>query len=294
MIREFLTHLAIELNRSHLTVQAYESDLLGFNDFLLKSGAPFSDAGFFIPPEVSPADVREWMASLSEAGMAPSSIRRKVQSLRAYYKFLMKRGVAASNPAASVPLPKQPRKLPVIATHSDITGAIADAPTQAGALALELLYGCGLRRSELLGISDPDINPFSRELKILGKGGKHRIVPLPEQLLSKIQEWQRLRDRLYPDLPSPAPLMATMHGRMAPSTLYKLVNSALAASGAEKKSPHTLRHSFATQLLNGGADINSVKSLLGHSSLGATQIYTHLAFSELSRDWSKAHPRAKK
>lgn len=293
MLREFLKYLSLELNRSPLTVEAYESDLRGFNEFLVKSGAPVGDAGFFVPTAVTSADVREWMASLSEEGVSAVSIRRKVQSLRAYYKFLMKGGHAASNPASSLPLPRSGRRLPTIASHTDILESIDASEKVVESFALKMLYGCGLRRAELLQINDSDINPFTRELKVLGKGGKHRLIPLPPALMEEIGAWQKWRDAKYPDLPSPRPLMATSRGRMSASTLYNIVKGALAASTAEKKSPHTLRHSFATQLLNSGADINSVKSLLGHSSLGATQIYTHLAFSELSREWAKAHPRAR-
>lgn len=275
-------------------MEAYEADLRGFNEFIKESGIPTDDAGFFIASAVTTADIREWMASLSEAGTAPTSIRRKVQSLRAYFKYMMKRGEIKGNPAANVLLPKSGRKLPTIATHDDIKQSLEASQTTVDALAIEMLYGCGLRRSELLAINDDDINPFTRELKILGKGNKHRVLPLPEPLMEKIREWQKERDALYPDLPTPKPLMATKRGRMSTFKLYHIVKEALKGSNAEKKSPHTLRHSFATQLLNSGAEINSVKNLLGHSSLGATQIYTHVAFGELKRDWTKAHPRAKK
>lgn len=294
MIREFLSHLSLELNRSRLTVKAYEADLRGFNEFMVKSGVPTGDSGFFVPEAVTTADIREWMASLSAEGTASVSVRRKLQSLRAYFRFLMKAGVIRRNPAAAIPLPKAGRKLPSITSHNDISEAIASMESPMEALIIEMLYGCGLRRSELLAINDPDINHFSAELKILGKGNKHRIIPLPEPLQAKIQAWQKERDNLYPDLPQPRPLFVSRNRRITSEALYFMVKKALQGSNAEKKSPHTLRHSFATQLLNSGADINSVKDLLGHSSLGATQIYTHLAFSELSREWKKAHPRAKK
>ena len=294
MLREFLKYLSLELNRSRLTVQAYEADLHGFNDFLKKSGIPTGDAGFFVASSVTTGDIREWMAHLAEQDISTSSIRRKIQSLRAYFKFLVRRGVITANPAAAVTLPKRHRRLPAIATHSDVEKSIDNASNLQEILILEMLYGCGLRRSELLGINDTDINPYSRELKILGKGNKHRVIPLPTVLLERIKEWQAERDELYPNLPTPRPLIATKRGRMSESTLYLIVRKALQQSNAEQKSPHTLRHSFATQLLNSGADLNNVKGLLGHSSLGATQIYTHLAFSELSREWNKAHPRAEK
>lgn len=292
MLREFLSYLSLELNRSPLTVKAYETDLRGFNDFLKKSGVPTDDAGFFVVSTVTTADVREWMASLSEQGVSATSLRRKVQSLRAFFRFLMKSGSLQSNPAAAVPLPKTGRKLPVIATHEDVTASVEAASDPREALVLELLYGCGLRSAELLALTDPDVNFYSKELKVMGKGAKHRIIPLPDSLLAKIKDWQQQRDALYPSLESPRPLIATKRGRMSAGTLYLMVRRALRDSRAGQKSPHTLRHSFATQLLNSGADINSVKELLGHSSLGATQIYTHLAFSELRKEWDKAHPRS--
>ena len=293
MIREFLRHLSLELYRSRLTVRAYEADLRGFNDFLIKSGVPTGDTGFFVPSAISAPDVREWLASLSEAGLSAVSLRRKIQSVRAYFKFLMRRGVVSSNPAEAVALPKKGRPLPRVVSHEEVEKSLGEAGSLLESVVLGMLYGCGLRRSELLAVDDCDINPYTRELKILGKGNKHRVIPLPERLMTAITAWQLERDRLYPRLPEPRPLLATARGRMSVSTLYNMVRRALQATATEKKSPHTLRHSFATQLLNSGADINSVKELLGHSSLGATQIYTHVAFSELSREWSKAHPRAR-
>lgn len=292
MIQKFLRHISLELNRSRQTVRAYEADLRGFNEYILKSGVPAGDSGFFVASAVNTADIREYVASLSEGGASPVTIRRKIQALRAYFRFLVKSGATEANPASAVPLPKTARKLPVITTHDDVARCIEETRTLQEALILSMLYGCGLRRSELLAINDPDINPFSKELKILGKGNKHRVIPLPDSLLREIEEWQKRRDELYPDLPLPRPLFVTKFGRMSQTKLYEIVHSALGDTHAQQKSPHTLRHSFATQLLNSGADINSVKELLGHSSLGATQIYTHVAFSELNREWSKAHPRA--
>lgn len=294
MIREFLKYLSLELNRSRLTVQAYETDLRGFNEFMIKSGVPVRDTGFFVPSAITTADIREWMAALSEEGKTAASIRRKIQTLRAFFKFLIKRGELKGNPATAIALPKISRRLPSIATHDDIETTIESADSLQEILIFEMLYGCGLRRSELLAINDADINPFSKELKILGKGNKHRIIPLPDALLERIRQWKEERDAIYPDLEDPKPLFVTKRGRMSVSKLYSLVKKGLANSGADKKSPHTMRHSFATQLLNSGADINSVKGLLGHSSLGATEIYTHIAFAEINKDWKKAHPRAKK
>lgn len=294
MIREFLRHLSLELYRSPETVEAYSSDLHGFNEFIKSSGVATDDAGFFIPSRISTADIREWIVSLSEQGLQASSLRRKIQSLRAYYKFLIKRGVVDTNPAMAIPLPKKQRKLPDIATTEDVRSVLSEAENLRNRLIIEMLAGCGLRRSELLDITDNDINFHSVELRVTGKGSKTRILPLPTALIETIREWQQERDRLYPELPSPRPLIATMHGAMSKSCLYKIVNRGLQPTTASRKSPHTLRHTFATGLLNSGAEINSVKELLGHSSLGATQIYTHLAFADLKANYDKAHPRSKK
>lgn len=294
MIREFLRYLSLELNRSELTVEAYSTDLRGFNDFLINSGVPQDDAGFFIPSAVSSADVREWMVRLSEQGISNTSIRRKMQSLRAYFKFLVKRGIIKSSPAAAVPLPKTGKKLPEIASQSEIDQIISNIEDPLERIAMELLFGCGLRRSELLSLTDTDINPHSKEMRIIGKGNKERMIPLSDELLLQIRNWQSVRNEKYPHLPHPRKLMATRSGGMSATTLYHIIHKALAGSNASKKSPHTLRHSFATSLLNNGADINSVKELLGHSSLAATQIYTHLAYADLIRDWDKAHPRSAK
>lgn len=294
MLREFLRYLSLELYRSEHTVEAYSSDLRGFNEFLHNSGVPQDDAGFFIPSAVTTADIREWVAALSEQGVGASSLRRKIQSLRAYFKFLVKKGILQSSPAAAVPLPKKSRKLPEVASRTEVEAVIDAEDSPLYAIALELLFGCGLRRSELLRLTDDDINPYSREMRILGKGRKERVIPLSQSLLESISRWQCLRDETYPDLEAPRRLMVTRTGAMSESTLYKMVRRALRATSASRKSPHTLRHSFATTLLNAGADINSVKELLGHSSLAATEIYTHVAFADLKKDYGNAHPRAKK
>lgn len=293
-LREFLRYLRLELYRSDHTVEAYSSDLRGFNDFLHNSGVPQDDAGFFVPDAVTTADIREWVAALSESGIGNTSLRRKIQSLRAFFKFLVKRGILSSSPAAAIPLPKKSRHLPEVASSSEVEKVISGEQSALKSLALELLFGCGLRRSELLSITDESVNPYSRELRILGKGNKERVIPLTDGILGRIQEWQRLRDEEYPDLPSPRKLMVTRSGGMSASTLYRIVHEAMEPTTASRKSPHTLRHSFATTLLNSGADINSVKELLGHSSLAATEIYTHVAFADLKKDYGKAHPRAKK
>lgn len=161
-------------------------------------------------------------------------------------------------------------------------------------LVVDILYTLGIRRAELIAISDPDINFTSGEIKITGKRSKQRIIPVPQKLLDKIAGWQKLRDSLWQDLPDPRPLIAVKGKRITPQQVYNIVKKELSCSSAKKRSPHALRHSFATAMLNGGADINSVKEFLGHASLSTTQIYTHISFNEMKKAYSSAHPRAVK
>ena len=294
MFREFLRYLSLELYRSRHTVEAYHADLREFNQYMSQTGVIMDDAGCFIPSRVLPVHVRGWIAEMAEAGMSPRSIRRKMQSLRSYFKFECKRNEGLKNPLAEISLPKQSKRLPEFAREGELNEILSSIEKTRDRLIVMMLYGCGLRRSELLSITDADIQEGRREMRITGKGNKTRVIPLTDDLLSAIRDQQKERDEKFPELPTPKPLIATAHGSMSESALYKTVNRLLSPSSASKKSPHTLRHTFATSLLNSGADINSVKELLGHASLGATQIYTHVAFKDMQKDWKKAHPRGGK
>ena len=294
MFREFLNYLRLELYRSRHTVEAYSADLHGFKRYMSQTGVITDDAGCFMPGDVRPSHIRGWIAALSEEGMSARSIRRKVQSVRSYFRYLSKRNPELENPATELSLPKAGKKLPEFARHDELNELIAATEKSRDRLILMLLYGCGLRRSELLAINDSDISRSRKELRVTGKGNKTRVIPLPEPLLEEIEAYQRERDSEFEARETPRPLFMTSRGRLSQSGLYKIVRNLLGPTTASKKSPHTLRHTFATTLLNSGADINSVKELLGHSSLGATQIYTHVAFSEMKRDWAKAHPRGRK
>ncbi len=160
-------------------------------------------------------------------------------------------------------------------------------------LIIDVLYSLGIRRAELIGISDPDISPSAGEIKIFGKRSKQRVVPVPQALMQKIERWQKMRDSLWPDLETPTPLFAVKGKRISPRQVYDAVHRQLEPTGARKKSPHALRHSFATSMLNEGADLNSVKEFLGHSSLSTTQIYTHVSFAEMKKAYESSHPRAR-
>ncbi|MDE5871433.1 MAG: tyrosine-type recombinase/integrase [Muribaculaceae bacterium] len=294
MISEFLEYLELELNRSHLTATAYGRDLREFAAFLDKD-EEMEDAA-----NVSTAEVRAWLAEMARNGLSPRSLRRKTQAVRAFFRWIQKQGEIKNNPAADVQLAKIGRKLPEFVREQEME-EILDRPVQGGdpalnirnKLIINILYSCGIRRDELAKITDADVDFYQKEIRVHGKRNKTRIIPVADELLREIKEWQTVRDGLYA-FPSPAPLICSKRGRMSGRGIYEIVHKLLMSTGATHKSPHSLRHTFATSLLNNGAEINSVKELLGHASLQSTQIYTHLTFSDLKKAYDNAHPRSKK
>lgn len=293
---DFTDYLRLELNRSQLTAEAYSRDLKQFSGWLTGSRPEEFDA-----TSVTPADIRGWLTALSRAGDTARSLRRKTQSLRAYYRFLMKRGAVAMNPAADVRLAKISKPLPEFARPEEIETLLAEPVDPESEhevqshLILLMLYTTGIRQAELLGIRDRDISESAREVCITGKRDKQRIVPLPQPMLDEIKQWQALRDRIHPDLPEPKPLLVSPSGEpLTKPRLYDMVSERMQATSATHKGAHTLRHSFATAMLNNGADLDTVKEFLGHESLATTQIYTHLSYSQLRRDYTAAHPRSRR
>lgn len=302
-ISEFLSYLKHELNRADLTIQAYDTDLRQFSEWLTSL-----NPGRFKPESVTLADIRSWLASLARQGITPRSLRRKAQSLRAFFKFLLKRKAISSNPTSDLILPKIPRHLPDLVRPEEVEGVlrtderhIESEQDEANLeeelrehLIVEMLYSLGLRRAELIAISDPDISFSASEIRITGKRSKQRIVPVPEKMLRHIRRWQELRDSLWEHLETPVPLFVVKGKRITAAQIYNVVKRSLAGSTARRKSPHALRHSFATAMLNEGADINSVKEFLGHASLATTQIYTHISFAEMRNAYDNAHPRSRR
>lgn len=294
MLTEFLKYLELELNRSALTADAYRRDLRELAEYLgLDPELP--DARY-----ITTSDIRSWLADLARGGLAPRSLRRKTQSVRAFYRFLQKRGIVMANPARDIRLARIGKKLPEFVREHEMEELLDSRPKggdQAlnvrNRLAITIFYSCGIRRDELSKITDADIDMSGRELRVHGKRNKTRIVPLPDELIDQIREWQKIRDSLW-DLPSPAPLICSKNGKLTGRAIYNLIHKQLLDTGATHKGPHTLRHTFATSMLNGGAEINSVRELLGHSSLQSTQIYTHLTFSDIRKAYDAAHPRSKK
>lgn len=294
MTEEFLKYLELELNRSPLTVDAYRRDLREMAAHL-GIGEDLSEAA-----SVSTADLRAWIAEMSRAGLSPRSLRRKTQAARAFFRWMQKKRLINVNPAAEVRLAKIGRKLPEFVREQEMEELLAaQEETETGILdtrnhlILNILYCCGIRRDELVKITDADIDAHSKELRVHGKRNKTRVIPIADELLADIHAWQRIRDCHFA-LPSPAPLICSSRGALTGKAVYRIVRGMLETTGATHKGPHTLRHTFATSMLNGGAEINSVKEMLGHASLQSTQIYTHLTFNDIRKAYDASHPRAKK
>lgn len=293
MIDEFLKYLRLERNRSLLTVEAYGRDLHRFEKWLSEESAETDIS------EATQAEVRAWLASEAESGNGTRSLRRKAQSLRSFFRWGTETGRCQANPMGYVSLARAPKPLPAFVSEEDI-GKIKETPQAEdpcldfrNQLIIELLYTCGLRQAELIGLSDKDIDFSREELKVHGKGGKQRVVPLLPAVCGQIREWIAMRDgTVNGDSRSEVLFPGRDGSRMSRSRLYQIVENALLHSKSSRRSPHTLRHSFATSMLSGGADIMTVKEMLGHSSLSSTQIYTHLDFRQLRKDYAKAHPRS--
>mgnify|MGYP000003636719 CR=1 FL=1 len=293
-IEGFLKYLRYELNYSVHTVLSYKNDLDQFSGFL---GGDENES--FKLANASQSDVRRWMMARSNAGDAPRTIRRKVQAVRALYKYMERIGEIDDNPADEVELAKVPQRLPSYmrteAMDTLIDEAVDESDFEAvrNKLMVMMLYETGIRRAELIDLLDVNVDARKMEMKVHGKRDKDRVVPFGDELLRWITIYRKLRDDVaigcetFFICKSGKPLYASL--------VYKVVHEALKqVGGSNKFSPHVLRHSFASAMLNHGAELNNVKELLGHESLAATQVYTHITFSELKENYQSAHPRALK
>ncbi len=295
-IAQFLKYLANERNASDLTIKAYREDLFALVDWLEATRGEIPAAG-----ALSPQDLRKFQATLQEAGYARTSIARKLASLRSFYKFAMRQGIATSNPAKPLRNPRQQRKLPHVLTNEEV-GRLLEAPA-AGTVAglrdraiLETMYSAGLRVSELVGLRDSDLDRLEQIVRVRGKGRKERISPLGSFAVKSIDAYARKRERepKVESLGGNAPVFVNRFGRgLTTRSIGRMLEKYIAQTDLDTRtSPHTLRHSFATHLLDRGADIRSVQELLGHKSLATTQIYTHVSAANLRQVYEKAHPRA--
>lgn len=288
----FLSYLKNEKRYSPHTITAYENDLDQFVSF----GKEL--IGDFCVETVDYHLIRQWIVSLMDNGISAKSINRKISTLKTFFKFLMREGVIEKNPTDKVVVPKMGKKLPVFVQEKEMNSLLdgrfftEDFEGRRDKAVVSLFYGTGMRLSELVGIRFSDLNLHERMVKVIGKGSKERLVPFPLEVSGVLNEYIQLRNELFPD--SGNFLFLTENGEPAYNKLiYRIVKKELSlVTTIEKKSPHILRHSYATHLLNNGADLNAIKELLGHANLAATQIYTHTTFEQLKKVYKQAHPRA--
>ncbi len=287
----FINYLKYEKRCSSHTVVAYQHDLDQFVQFCTDS------VGEFDINKVDSKLVREWVVSLMENKLSPRSVHRKLSSVKMFFKHLMKMELIDANPVMSVPLPKVRKKLPGFVGEKNLHHLLDDgffSKDFSGIrdkLIVEMLYGTGVRLSELLNLNENHIDLKSYQIKVTGKRNKERIIPFPRTLKPLIEEYRLLKKEQFGF--EGGVLLLTDKGEPAYEKLiYRVVKTNLSkVTSLEKRSPHVLRHTYATHLLNKGADLNAVKELLGHSNLSATEIYTHTTFEKLHRIYEQAHPR---
>lgn len=293
-VEQFLTYLQHEKRYSKHTVQSYGSDLLQFKDFVWTTfEADLKD--------VSHQMAREFIVYLlEEVKTSESSVARKLSTLRSYYKFCMRTGLLSNNPISQVKAPKLPKRLPVFVEDHKLDELLDSEfffdnsfSSVRDKMVIELLFGAGIRLAELLSLKDSDINFYDQNIKVLGKRNKERIIPVTKMLVNQLKEYLDLK--LVQNFHNKTGvLFVTDKGADAyPKLIYRIVQKYLSfISTQDKKSPHVLRHSYATSLLNRGADLNAIKELLGHASLAATQVYTHNSVERLKSIYKQAHPKA--
>jgi integrase/recombinase XerC len=295
-IARFLQHLQVERGSSPHTLKAYREDLETFVEYFRDADDSCPD-----PAQLTAVELRGYLAALHEAGYAKTSIARKLASLRSFFRFGQREGWIDHNPAKALRNPRKAHKLPHFLTTKEI-GKLLTAPPGDQPMGLrdrailETLYSAGLRVSELVDMNDGDIDFDQGIVRVRGKGRKERLAPLGSYATRALRRWQKVR-KLSAKAPSgrEAPVFVNKFGaRLTSRSVGRMLDKHLQQAGLDNRtSPHTLRHSFATHLLDRGADVRSVQELLGHKSLETTQIYTHVSTSNLRAAYEKAHPRAR-
>lgn len=295
-IQSFIDYLKFEKRYSTHTIISYHNDLLAFYAYLKET---FGDHQL---GEISPAFIRSWLADLKGKKLTSKSINRKISSLRSYFKYYLKRGAITAIPTLNVVAPKIGKRLPAFMKETEamqlldtLNISTEDWKTLNAKMLISLFYATGMRLSELITLKERQLDTARSQIRVVGKGNKERIIPVSQQMMQTIQDYRdQKRKKFENNGEILLVLLVTEKGkRLYPKYAWLLVNKYLGqATTLDKKSPHVLRHSFATHLMNNGADLNAVKELLGHASLAATQVYTHNTIEKLKDVHKKAHPRA--
>lgn len=297
--QKYITYLKIERNASKHTIESYENDLSAFRDFLSRT----QPDAITNPSKVTRFSIRAWMGELSDNGMTKSSIARKLSALRSFYKYCCRRGYLDENPAALVATPKKEKRLPHALQSPVVESMFESMATETvtekrNVAIVELLYATGMRLSELTQLNISNVDFSAQRIRVMGKGAKERIIPVGSKAVSALTSWLEVRSELVPPKPLPedsgALFLSNSGRRIYPVAVQRIVKQAIQlVSESSKTNPHILRHSFATHLLNNGADIRIIKELMGHSALTSTQIYTSTSVERLKDIYKNSHPRGK-
>jgi integrase/recombinase XerC len=293
-IQPFIDYLRFERRYSAHTIRSYQDDLTQFFRYLVQEfgvGSPGE--------EIESTYVRSWLASLKDGKMSSRSIKRKISSLTSFFKFQLRRGLIRQTPMTTISSPRTGKRLPIYVEQKDMQTlfSFVEFPDtwqgETHRILLTIFYQTGVRLSELINLKEQQVNFSNRSIRVLGKGSKERIIPINAPLAAQIRAYQERKRKVLPH-PDLEYLIVNEKGkRLYPKYAYLAVKKYLGmVTTIDKKSPHVLRHTFATHLTNGGAELNSVKELLGHSSLAATQLYTHNSIEKLKEVHKKSHPKA--
>ena len=308
MIKRFLDYIAIEKRYSVRTVREYGDDLKAWCTFL---GWDVAD---FDPSKLCAEDVKLWMIDMLDNGQSPRSVKRRLSAVKSLYKFLLRVGLVQVDITRSIVAPKTDKPLPLYFREGDMQAVKANQARDwsdemsdeeqlvhmRDYLIVEMLYQTGMRRAELVGLKDTDVDTRQQQIRVFGKRAKERIVPMGETLCELIDEYRTKKQKIVGELEGIGTFLVRKYrdgawGEMNADTLYNIVRARMGeVSTLEKHSPHVLRHTFATTMLNNGADIRTIQSLLGHASLASTQVYTHATFEQMKETYHAAHPRGKK
>jgi integrase/recombinase XerD len=296
-VEEYLGHLAVERGASSHTIEAYRRDLVGYAEFLASRDVTSVE-------DVGRDDVTAFVAALTSLGLAPTSVQRKVSAIKGFHRFLVRDGVTENHPTARLPLPKVPERLPDVLSIADVDKLLAQPfpdgpPGVRDRTILETLYGCGLRVSELVGLDVADVDLARGFVRVLGKGGKERLVPVAGAAARALDDYLEdarpyLRTKTGVRRQDPSAVFLSVRGsRLTRQSVHGLVRRYGGRVGLEAH-PHTLRHSFATHLLEGGADLRALQEMLGHADIATTQLYTHVDRTHIREEYLSTHPRARR
>jgi integrase/recombinase XerC len=293
VLQHFIDYLKFQKRYSQHTIISYQTDLVAFFDFIE------TEFGNTPIPDIKASFVRTWLASLKEQGMEAKSINRKISTLKSFFKYQLHEGLVQVSPMRTIISPKMNKRLPQFVEKADINTLFSHVEFpdnwqgRTDRLLLQLFYNTGIRQAELVSLKERQVDNFKSTIKVLGKGNKERVIPVSTELLGLLKEYIAEKRKAFEHYDAEVLLVNEKGKKLYPKYVYNSVKKYLSKiTTISKKSPHVLRHTFATHLMNNGADLNAVKELLGHSSLAATQIYTHNSIEKLKDIHKKAHPKA--